>query len=154
MSAFTHKMLGKEGFYMFYGQYSHNLDAKKRMSLPSKFREELGQSVVITRNVDKCLSLYSRERWDEFASKVETLPQTEARIIRRFLFSSADELTVDGQGRVLINDELCKYASLTRAVKIIGVGDHLEIWDGDKWAAETSEENTAELTDLLIKLGF
>ena len=139
---------------MFCGEYSHNLDAKKRVSLPSRLREELGETVVMTKNVDKCISLYSMSRWEDFTAKLETLPQTETRMIKRFLFSAAFETNVDGQGRVLISPTLCEYAGLSRAVKIIGVGDHIEIWDEESWANESSSENTADITDLLIKLGF
>ncbi len=139
---------------MFFGEYSHNLDSKKRVSLPSKLRDELGDTVVMTKNVDKCISLYSLERWNDFTSKLETLPQTETRMIKRFLFSAAVDVTVDAQGRILISPNLCEYASLSRSVKIIGVGDHVEIWDETKWAEERSAENTADITELLIKLGF
>ncbi len=139
---------------MFCGEYSHNLDTKKRVSLPSRLREELGETVVMTKNVDKCISLYPMDRWEDFTAKLETLPQTETRMIKRFLFSAAFETNVDGQGRVLISPTLCEYAGLTRAVKIIGVGDHIEIWDEESWISESSSENTADITNLLIKLGF
>lgn len=139
---------------MFCGEYSHNLDSKKRVSLPSRLREELGETVVMTKNVDKCISLYSMSRWEDFTAKLETLPQTETRMIKRFLFSAAFETSIDGQGRVLISPTLCEYAGLTRAVKIIGVGDHIEIWDEEGWMNESNSENTADITDLLIKLGF
>lgn len=139
---------------MFCGEYSHNLDSKKRVSLPSRLREELGEKVVMTKNVDKCISLYPIDRWDDFTAKLDTLPQTETRMVKRFLYSAAFETNVDGQGRVLISPTLCEYAGLTRAVKIIGVGDHIEIWDDENWVSESNSENTADITDLLIKLGF
>ncbi len=139
---------------MFCGEYSHNLDAKKRVSLPSRLRDELGESVVMTRNLDKCISLYPLDSWNEFRAKIEALPQTETRAAKRFLFSAAFETNVDGQGRVLISPTLCEYAGLKRAVKIIGVGDHIEIWDEENWTVESNSENTAEIAELLIKLGF
>lgn len=141
-------------YAMFCGEYSHNLDSKKRMSLPSRLREELGESVVMTKNVDRCVSLYPIERWNAFTAKLDTLPETETRMVKRFLYSAAFETTVDGQGRILISPGLCEYAGLTKSVKVIGVGDHIEIWDEESWAKESSSENTAEITDLLIKLGF
>lgn len=139
---------------MFYGEYSHNLDSKNRLSLPSKLREALGEKVVMAKTVDKCISLYPSQKWDEYSAKLETLPATESRIIRRFLFSSAVEGSVDGSGRVLVPDTLCKYAEIEKSVKIIGVGDHIELWDENTWADEISSENIPDITNLLIKLGF
>ena len=142
---------------MFCGEYSHNLDAKKRVSLPSRLREELGETVVMTKNVDKCISLYSMSRWEDFTAKLETLPQTETRMIKRFLFSAAFETNVDGQGRVLISPTLCEYASLTRAVKIIGVGDHIEIWDEESWLEvieKTVPAKTIEINKEAFKKGY
>lgn len=139
---------------MFCGEYIHTLDSKNRMTLPSRLRELLGDHVVLTRSVDPCLSLYPFPVWNEYASRLDALPQTETRQIRRFLFSSAQELDVDGQGRLLIPAPLCEYAGLSKHVRIIGVGEHAEIWDEERWLAEQSEENTAALADTLIKLGF
>jgi MraZ protein len=139
---------------MFCGEYSHNLDAKKRILLPTKLREELGESVVMTKSVDTCVALYPLSRWETYTEKINSLPDIEARQIKRFLYAAAFPTTVDAQGRVLISPNLCDYASLTKAVKVIGVGDHIEIWDESKWAEENSSENTADLTGLLIKLGF
>ena len=139
---------------MFCGEYSHNLDAKKRISLPAKLRDELGETVVMTKSVDRCVSLYPIERWQDFTAKLDSLPGIETRQVKRVLYAAAFETTVDGQGRVLVTPNLCEYAGLDRSVKVIGVGDHIELWDETRWAAENSSENTADMTSLLIKLGF
>ena len=139
---------------MFFGEYSHNLDSKKRMNLPSKLREELGERVVMTKNVDKCISLYPFDRWIAYTQRLETLPETETRMVKRFLFSAAVDTTIDASGRILISPILCDYAGIEKSVKVIGVGDHIEIWDEKRWNEEISSENTSEITDLLIKLGF
>ena len=139
---------------MFCGEYSHNLDSKKRMILPAKLREELGENVVMTKNVDRCVSLYLAERWNAFTAKLDTLPDIETRQVKRFLYSAAFETTVDGQGRILVAPNLCTYAGLDKSVKVIGVGDHIEIWDEARWTEENSSENTADITSLLIRLGF
>ncbi len=139
---------------MFCGEYSHNLDAKKRIILPSKLREQLGENVVMTKSVDKCVSLYTAERWSTFTAKLDSLPDIETRQVKRFLYAAAFETTVDAQGRILIAPNLCEYASLGKAVKVIGVGDHIEIWDESLWSEENSSENTADITNILIKLGF
>ena len=139
---------------MFFGEYSHNLDSKNRMSLPSKLRDELGERVVMTKNVDKCISLYPYERWIAYTQRLETLPVTETRMVKRFLFSAAVDTTVDASGRILISPILCAYAGIDKSVKVIGVGDHIEIWNESSWENELSSENTADITNLLIKLGF
>lgn len=139
---------------MFCGEYSHNLDSKNRISLPSKLREELGDKVVMTKNVDKCISLYPYDRWLAFTAKLDTLPETETRMVKRFLYSAAVESTVDSSGRVLISPILSSYAGIDKSVKVIGVGDHIEIWSENSWAEQISAENTVDITNLLIKLGF
>ena len=139
---------------MFCGEYSHNLDAKKRIILPSKLREQLGDDVVMTKSVDKCVALYPIERWNTFTSKLDSLPDIETRQVKRFLYSAAFETSVDAQGRVLVAPNLCEYASLSKSVKVIGVGDHIEIWDEELWRDENSSENTADIANVLIKLGF
>ncbi len=139
---------------MFCGEYSHNLDVKKRINLPSKMRERLGENVVMTKSVDKCVAVYPMERWSAFTAKLDSLPDTETRQVKRFLYSAAFETSVDGQGRILIAPNLCEYASLGKAVKVIGVGDHIEIWDEALWSEENSSENTADIANVLIKLGF
>ena len=139
---------------MFCGEYSHSLDSKKRMILPAKLRDELGENVVMTKNVDRCVSLYPAERWSAFTAKLDTLPDIETRQVKRFLYAAAFETTVDGQGRILVAPNLCTYAGLDKNVKVIGVGDHIEIWDEARWAEENSSENTADITSLLIRLGF
>ena len=139
---------------MFCGEYSHNLDAKKRIILPSKLREQLGESVVMTKSVDKCVALYPLARWESFTAKLDSLPDIETRQVKRFLYSAAFETSIDAQGRILVAPNLCEYAALDKSVKVIGVGDHIEIWDEKLWAEENSSENTADIANVLIKLGF
>ncbi len=139
---------------MFCGEYSHNIDNKKRIILPSKLREQLGENVVMTKSVDKCVALYPIDRWNLFTAKLDALPDTETRQVKRFLYSAAFETAVDGQGRILVAPNLCEYASLVKSVKVIGVGDHIEIWDDQLWANENSSENTSDIANVLIKLGF
>ncbi len=139
---------------MFCGEYSHNLDAKKRIILPAKLREGLGEAVVMTKSVDRCVALYPRARWESFTAKLDALPDIETRQVKRFLYAAAFETAVDAQGRILVAPNLCAYASLDKNVKVIGVGDHVEIWDEALWEAENNAENTADIAGILIRLGF
>jgi len=139
---------------MFCGEYTHSIDAKNRIILPSKLRDELGTKVYLSRSVDKCVSLYTEEKWLQFCSKLDSLPDIETRRVKRFMFSTAFDTEVDSQGRVLIPPRLCEYAGLSKNTTIIGVGDHVEIWDSDLWERECSGERSEDIADILMGLGF
>ncbi len=139
---------------MISGEYSHTLDAKKRMILPAKLREKLGGCVIMTKSVDRCISLYPMQSWQTFTEKLESLPDMETRAAKRFLYSAAFETTIDSHGRIQLASNLCEYARLDKNVKVIGVGDHIEIWDEKAWDAEINSENGDEIANTLIRLGF
>ena len=139
---------------MLMGKFAHTLDAKKRLFIPAKHREQLGESFVITRNVDKCLSVFSMEEWEKYTDKLEQLPSTQAREIARFIYSNAAEVQPDSQGRVLIPAELLDYAGITKNAVIIGCGRRSEIWSEEIWNERNSCEATGSLTEMMINLGF
>lgn len=143
---------------MFIGEYSHSIDPKKRLALPSKFRKELGKQVVITRGLDKCLFVYPLKTWKELAEKLGTLPMGESatRSFVRLMLAGAVDSDVDSQGRVLLPEYLKEYATLSRSVTIAGLFNRLEIWDEKKWKTYKSkaEENTDEVAEQLGKLGI
>lgn len=120
---------------MLIGQYEHTIDSKKRLSLPSKFRKELGKKVVITRGTDNCLVVYTEDKWKLEAEKLSGLPisQREAREYARITLAGATEIELDKLGRVLIPDYLKSYSGLIKNVIVIGLSDRLEIWDNRKW---------------------
>ena len=128
---------------MLLGEYSHNLDAKGRVSVPAKFREDLGHTFIVTKGLDNCLFAYSKEEWKTFEEKLKNLPLTNmnARNFIRFFFSGATECEIDKQGRINIPQNLREYASLSKDVYIIGVSTRVEIWDKEKWNNYTSPEN-------------
>lgn len=125
------------------GEYNHSVDAKGRMIVPSKLRERLGLSFVVTRGMDGCLCVYPNDEWDIFESKLAKLPTTnaQARQFVRFFMGSADDLEVDNQGRVLLSPVLRKFAEITKDVTIVGMGDHAEIWSREKWDAQNNVED-------------
>ena len=139
---------------MFCGEFSHTLDAKKRLVLPAKLREQLGADVVMTKSADKCISLYTAESWRSYCEKLDLLPLTKTRQVKRFLYASAFETSVDSQSRILISPNLCEYASLDKNVAVIGVGDHVEIWDAQLWANERTSENADDIAATLAELGL
>ena len=136
------------------GKFTHNLDAKNRLFIPAKHREQLGESFVITRNIDKCLSVFSMEEWEKYTDKLEQLPSTQAREIARFIYSGAAEVQPDGQGRVLIPADLLAYAGVQKSAVVVGNGRHAEIWAEEIWNERNSEDKTDSLRELMISLGF
>ena len=119
---------------MFMGEYHYNIDEKGRITIPSKLREELGSDFVLTRGLDKCLFIYPKNEWDSIIKKYGELPNTrDARNFMRFLLSGANVLECDKMGRVKISGPLIEYAEIKKECVIIGVNDHIEIWDKDCW---------------------
>ena len=119
---------------MLIGEYHHNIDDKGRLTIPSKFREEIGERFIVTRGLDGCLFAYSMEEWDKIVAKLNILPFTkkDARTFTRFFLSGATDCEFDKQGRINISKNLIDYAGLKKECAIIGVNDRLEIWDLEK----------------------
>ncbi len=143
---------------MLVGEYRHNVDTKGRVSVPSKFREDLGQAFVITKGLDSCLFAYSKQEWKNFEDKLNTLPITnhEARAFKRFFFSGAAECEVDKQGRVNIPQQLRDYAGIQKDVVIVGLSNRAEIWNNENWD-KYNGESSADISSLesqMSKLGI
>ncbi len=121
---------------MLIGEYTHTLDPKKRLSLPSKWRKELGAEVVITRGLDNCLFVYPLTEWQTITEKIGRLPfgQADTRGFNRFFLSGAQEVEIDSAGRILIPDFLKEFAGLNSKVVLAGIHDRVEIWDQKQWA--------------------
>lgn len=117
------------------GEYSHVIDAKGRLFIPAKFREELGYTFVITKGLSHCLSVYPMEEWEQFEQKINALPTKQARSLQLFFIASAQDCELDAQGRVLIPQKLRDYAGLSKNTVIAGMTDHIEIWDENEWNA-------------------
>jgi len=142
---------------MFLGEYHHSIDAKKRLSVPSKFRRELGGSVVLTRGLDQSLFLYAKREWQKIAEKLSELPagQADARGFVRLMLAGAEEVALDALGRVLIPDHLRAFAKLGAQVVITGVYNRLEIWDEIAWDAykKKVERDADTLAEKLGEVG-
>lgn len=120
---------------MLIGEYRHTIDAKKRLSLPVKFRKELGKQMVVTRGFDNCLYVYPRNEWKKVAEKLSSLSmgQRDTRGFTRFMLSGAIDVSVDSLGRILIPDFLKEFAGLKNKVVLVGINDHVEIWSEKSW---------------------
>ncbi len=142
---------------MFIGEYTHSIDAKKRLSLPSKVRSELGARVVVTRGLDQCLFVYPVKTWEVLAEKLGSMPIGEAgtRSFVRLMLAGAVDTEVDSQGRVLIPDYLKEYAGLSKEVIVAGLWNRLEVWDESKWKEYKveAEGNSERIAEELGKMG-
>jgi len=142
---------------MLIGEYLYSIDHKKRLSIPSKLRKELGKKIVITRGIEKCLVLYPLEEWGKLAKKLESLPtsQVDVRGFVRIMFSGAVDVGFDKLGRILIPDYLKEYALLKKNVFIIGLSNRIEIWDKNKWQDFRKKTETAvgDIAERLSELG-
>ena len=120
---------------MLIGEYTHTIDDKKRVSLPVKFRKEMGKKVVVTPGLDGCLFVFTLSQWNKISDKLSqsSMLQADNRSFNRFMFGGAVEIEVDSIGRVLLPDFLTNRASLKSSVAIIGVQDRVEIWNETAW---------------------
>ena len=143
---------------MLIGEYEHSLDAKGRLIMPAKLREDIGEKFIITKGLDGCLFGFSKQEWTNFEEKLKTLPLTNknARDFVRFFLSGAIECEIDKQGRFLITSNLREYAKLEKDTVIIGVGTRIEIWDKEKWKSYNSDENISadEIAENMTMLGI
>lgn len=143
---------------MLMGEFRHNIDAKGRLIVPSKLREELGEQFVLTRGLDGCLFGYPMSEWNEVESKLNDMPlaKKDARTFVRFFYSAATECELDKQGRINIPNTLRNYATITKECVIVGVSNRIEIWDEAKWQefSEAAEENFDEIAENMIDFGL
>lgn len=139
---------------MFIGEYHHTIDEKGRVIIPAKFRDELGESFIITRGIENCLFVYSMDNWNKICDKLNSLPFTkkDARVFNRFFMSGATSVELDKQGRVNISSPLIQYANIVKDCVIIGTGDRLEIWSQEDWDLffNSSKDNMSDIAENLF----
>ncbi|MBI5019646.1 division/cell wall cluster transcriptional repressor MraZ [Candidatus Gottesmanbacteria bacterium] len=127
---------------LFLGEYEHNLDDRARVTLPRKIRAEItGEEIVLARGFEGCIFGFDKESWEKEAGKHLDTPVTDekGRQVRRYLFAGAQKVEIDKLGRILLPVQLKDHSSIVREVKVIGAGDHFEIWDAKRWRAYASQ---------------
>lgn len=143
---------------MFIGEFNHTIDPKGRVAVPFRFRGDLGSGAVITRSIEKCLVIYTKEEWEKVAQKLNNLPMfdSKARTISRFIFSGATQVEFDKQGRVLIPGYLREYAGLKKDVILAGLYSKVEIWNQKSWGEDQTKAGvgSAEFNKQLQELGI
>ncbi len=145
---------------MIIGQFNHTIDDKNRLSLPAKFRQEMGKKVVITPGLDSCLFIFSMKEWEKIAERLSvkegSIFQADNRGFNRYLLGGAVEVEIDGAGRMLIPEHLRDRAKLKSKVVFIGVKDRAELWDESSWESYRSdvESKAGALAEKLGQAGM
>ncbi|MFA6551315.1 MAG: division/cell wall cluster transcriptional repressor MraZ [Patescibacteria group bacterium] len=142
---------------MFIGEYSHTIDDKGRVAVPAKFRAKLQNGAVVTRGLDNCLFLYSKDEWQKLAEQISTSPINKAnsRAFSRFMLAGAMEAEFDKQGRILLPEYLRGHAYLRKNVIMAGLYNRIEIWDEKAWQkySKTTGKNSGKIAEELGELG-
>ncbi len=143
---------------MFIGEYSHSIDTKGRINMPSKFREKLGETFYVTKGLDNCLFVFPEFEWRVFEDKLKQLPLTNrnARAFVRLFFAGATECNLDKQGRVNIPQTLREHAAFDKDVVAIGVGTRIELWSNDNWETYNNPDNISydDIAEQMAELGI
>lgn len=143
---------------MLIGEYLHTIDQKNRLSVPSKFRKDLGKKVVVTRGLDQCLFLYSIDEWKILAEKLATLPwgKSETRSFVRTMIAGAMDCEIDALGRILLPDYLKQYGKISNDAIIVGLYRRVEIWNPELWKqySEGAQRQTEVIAEKLGELGM
>ncbi len=141
---------------MYKGKYVHTIDAKGRLIVPSKFRDQLGDNFVVTKGADGCLTVYDEAGWKAFEETLKEMPMNhrEVRQLARFFLSGAADVEVDKQGRILIPQDLRDYAALDKDVVLTGMADKIEIWNKDRFEAESEDKDIADTLEKMADWGI
>ena len=140
---------------MFMGEFNHSIDAKGRITIPSKFREDLGDEFVITLGLDGCLFLYPLNEWQDFVAELRKLPGTkQARQLQRYFMAGAASCELDKQGRILIPAKLRQKAALEKEVVFVGVLNKIEIWSKENWDDNNDYDDVDDIAEEMSEYGI
>jgi MraZ protein len=140
---------------MFTGEYEHIVDSKNRIFVPVKFREELGETFVVARDIRKpILKVCSLVEWENYLAPIKAQERKVAEEALRYLHRNAAQVSPDSQGRILIPTSLLGYAEIEREAIFVGCSDYCEIWSAEKYKAEVSAEDPEDIREKLERLGL
>ncbi len=138
---------------MFLGEYQHSLDEKGRVVVPKKFRAALAAGCFITKGQDRCVFVFTPDRWEAEVARVAALPRTDrkSRNYARSFFAGASDQGLDAQGRLALSESLRDYAALDKDVIVVGVADRVEIWAAEVWNSiqEEADDFYADIEETL-----
>ena len=138
----------------FVGSYTHSLDAKKRVFVPSKVREDLGEEFYITRKFGTYLSIYTADDWQAYVEKIEKLPESDAEEIQDFILGAAQKCTPDASGRIILDDRLLRHAGIDKTIVFVGAGKQIRIWSEEEWNAREQKRDFDKMRDIMRQYGL
>lgn len=138
---------------MLIGEYQNSIDAKGRIIIPAKYREDLGFRLIMTKGIENCLYIYSIEEWGRFEEKLQQLPIAESRSVVRYFFASAVECEIDKQGRLTIPQHLREHARIDKELVTIGARNRVEVWSRQEWDIYNNENND-DIAQKMAELGI
>lgn len=141
---------------MLIGEYNQSIDAKGRVNIPAKFREDLGASFVVAKGLDACVCIYPKTEWEKFQAELLSDNNVQRRRLHRYFFSGAVDCEIDSQGRALIPPTIREFAGLDKEIVVIGVSNRVEIWNKEKWNEymDTPECDAEEIAKVMEELGL
>ncbi len=146
----------KEGDGMLAGEFQHNIDSKGRVIVPAKFRDELGDTIVITKGLDKCLFVFPKAEWDKLEKELSELSLSKGRKIQRFFYGGMTECEIDKQGRILVPQALRDYSELLKDVVFVGLSKRAELWSKEEWSKQNADfiEDAEDVALQMEELGI
>ena len=135
----------------FVSSYTHSMDAKKRIFIPSKFREDLGEEFYITRKFDAYPSVYTAEDWEAYSEKIAKLPEAVAVELQDFILGAAQKCIPDSSGRIIIDDRLLKHAKITKNVVFVGAGRQIRIWAEELWNEREQNRDYEKIRNIMLQ---
>lgn len=142
---------------MYMGESDHSLDSKGRLIIPSRFKEGLGDKIIITKAFDRCLYIYDLAAWEDFVSRLNKLPANtdQTRKLKRHFIGGAAEVEIDKQGRALIPAKLREYACITKDIVLSGIGSNIELWSKEESErSEVKPEDITAIAEDLFREGY
>lgn len=138
----------------FVGSYPHSLDSKKRVFIPAKFRDDLGDEFYITRKFGKYLSIYTAEDWQAYVEKIEKLPESDAEEIQDFILGAAQKCTPDASGRIILDEKLMRHAGIDRNVVFVGAGRQIRVWSEEAWNERETNRDYGKMREIMHQYGL
>lgn len=151
----THKYEKKEADVMaFLGSSNYSLDAKNRVFVPAKYREELGNVFYVTRSLESCLTIYTEDEWSLFLQSLDRLPNTTGAAAKEYFMSAAQKCAPDTSGRILLDDTLKSHAKINKNVVFVGAGRVINVWSEEEWSAREANRDLESIRSLLLQYGL
>lgn len=138
----------------FVGTYNHTLDSKKRVFIPSKFRDELGDEFYITRKFNDYLSIYTAEDWEEYVDKISKLPEADAEEFQDFILGAAQKCVPDSSGRIILDERLLKHAKIDKSIAFVGAGRQIRVWAEEVWNEREQNRDYNKMRDIMRQYGL